>query len=448
MRKGIFSVIIMTCSVGVKAQRSDSLNLLKSSEKWTYHFQYTNVMQGHDGFQAPYSGKNSLNPNAEQAFSLTSTLYLGRKLWKGASIYFNPEVAGGKGVSSTLGVAGFPNGETFRIGDPSPTLYLARLFIRQHISLNKIHGNDTLDACSNQLGGECIPSRRLTITAGKISLADIFDNNSVSHDPRKQFMNWGLMNNGAWDYPANTRGYTEGVVLELVTPSYAIRYAETLMSVEANGETMNTDIAHSRGETLELEKDWKLKDKKGAFRLLLFHNIDHAGVYQDAITAKLNGTDTSMNVNSLNTYKGLKYGFGINGEQQLSENATAFLRFSWNDGKTASWEFAEIDQSFSAGLSIKGKKWKRPNDVFGAAFLVNDLSKDHWDFLNYGGYGFMIGDGQLPHYGSEETLETFYSCQITKSLWFSADYQYIQNPAYNRDRGPVNFWGLRAHVEF
>jgi high affinity Mn2+ porin len=440
-------LFFLLLAVTAFSQRGDSLSKVSHSDKWSYHFQYTNVMQGHGDIHAPYSGQNSLSANPEQAFSLTSSLYLGRKLWKGASVFYNPEVAGGKGMSSTLGVAGFPNGETFRIGDPSPTLYVARFFIRQHIAL-KSAKYDTLESCSNQLGGECVPSHRITITAGKISLADLFDNNAISHDPRRQFMNWALMNNGAWDYPANTRGYTEGIVVEFITPSYAVRLAETLMSTVANGEDMNLDISHSRGETLELEKDYKIKGQKGAVRLLLFHNISHAGSYETAISNKLSGIDTTMNVNSLTAWNGLKYGFGVNADQQLNENISAFFRFGWNDGHTASWEFAEIDQSLSFGIQVKGARWKRPEDFFGMAFLVNDLSKDHWDFLNYGGYGFMIGDGKLPHYGSEQIFETYYSTKLTKSLWFSADFQYVTNPAYNRERGPVPVYALRAHVEF
>jgi len=441
---GLFLVFQLTL---VTAQRGDTLNRITPAEKWCYHFQFTGIDQGHPAFNSPYTGKNSFTPAAEDALSVTSSFYLGIKLWKGASVFVNPEIAGGRGMSSTLGIAGFPNGETFRIGDPAPELYLARGFIRQHISLGGSN-TDTPDCSSTQLGGECLPSRRLTITAGKFSMADIFDNNSVSHDPRKQFMNWALMNNAAWDYPANTRGYTEGVVIEYYSKAIILRVAETLMSKEANGEVMETDITKSRGETFEAEKDYKIKNRKGAVRLLLFHNLSHAGNYRTAINNLLNRTDTTMNVNTVTTNEGNKYGFGINAEQELTDNVSAFFRYSWNDGHTATWEFTEIDRSLSTGLQIKGTKWKRPNDMLGAAFLVNGLSKDHWDFLNYGGYGFMLGDGTLPHYGSEQIFETYYSIPLAKTIWLSGDYQFVMNPGYNRERGPINVGALRVHIEF
>ncbi|HXC04329.1 MAG TPA: carbohydrate porin [Bacteroidia bacterium] len=444
----LLSCMLLVPGVFMHAQQNDTLHSGHSGEKWSYHFQFTNVDQGHPKFSAPYAGKNSLDSNSETAASVTASLYLGHKLWKGASVFINPEIAGGKGMSSTLGIAGFPNGETFRIGDPSPTLYLARGFIRQQISLNRNCANDTLGCTCTQLNGECVASRRLTITAGKISLADIFDNNSISHDPRKQFMNWALMNNAAWDYPANTRGYTEGVIVEYYSPQLILRFAETLMSKEANGEEMDLNVSRSRGETFEAEKSWKLFKRKGTARLLLFHNLSRAGSYRTAIDNLINGTDPSMNVNTLTAYNGLKYGFGINTEQQLTDNISAFCRYSWNDGHTASWEFTEIDRSFSAGLQILGKKWRRPHDVFGMAILINGLSQDHWDFLNYGGYGFMLGDGKLPHYGSEQIFETYYSIQLASSLWLSGDYQYVMNPGYNRERGPVHVGAVRVHVEF
>ncbi|MFI5148770.1 MAG: carbohydrate porin [Bacteroidia bacterium] len=442
------SILLIVPVSFLLAQGGDTLSPLHTGEKWCYHFQFTNVQQGHPKFKAPYASKNSLDSTGESASSVTASLYLGHKLWKGASAFINPEIAGGKGMSSTLGIAGFPNGETFRIGDPAPTLYLARGFIRQQISLCRTHMNDTLGCTSTQLDGECVPARRITITAGKISLADLFDNNSVSHDPRKQFMNWALMNNAAWDYPANTRGYTEGIVVEYYSPKIILRFAETLMSVQANGEVMDLNISQSRGETFEAERSWKIHKRKGTARLLLFHNLSRAGSYRTAIDNLLNGTDPSMNVNTLTSYNGLKYGFGINTEQQLTDNVSAFFRYSWNDGHTASWEFTEIDNSLSTGLQVLGKKWKRPHDVFGMAILINGISKDHWDFLNYGGYGFMLGDGKLPHYGSEQIFETYYSIRLATSLWLSGDYQYVLNPAYNRERGPIHVGAVRVHVEF
>ncbi len=442
MKKALLSAILVFIIVS-----AFSGNGKDSIEKWSYHFQFTGIMQGHPAFSAPYSGQNSLSPERENAFSVTSTLFLGRKLWKGASFYFNPEIAGGKGISSALGVAGFTNGECFRIGDPSPALYLARAFIRQNIAIGKNEKQST-DADVNQLGGEKVPSSRITITAGKFSIADVYDCNSYSHDARAQFMNWALMSNGAWDYPANTRGYTYGIILELIKPTWAVRVSETMVPKKANGSDMDVNISQARGETIELEKDFKIKEHKGAIRVLAFRNLSRAGNYEKSISLYKSGVDTSLNVNTDTIYGGQKYGLGINIEQELTKDIGIFARAGWNDGKTATWVFTEIDLSASIGLNIRGRKWKRPDDIIGIAGLMNGISNEHVDFLNFGGYGFIIGDGKLTHYGAETIGEVYYNCQINKSLWLTADYQYVQNPAYNADRGPVHVWAIRGHVEF
>ena len=448
MKKIMCTALYLAAGTAAFSQRDNNLNVVPPAEKWSYHFQFTGIMQGHPDFTAAYSGRNSLSPSAEQDFSITSTLFLGRKLWKRASIFFNPEIAGGQGLSSTLGIAGFTNGECFRIGVPSPSLYIARIFIRQHFSLSSSCSYDTATSASNQLCGEIIPQKRLTITAGKFSLSDMFDNNSCSHDPRTRFMNWALMSNGAWDYPANTRGYTWGIALEYAVPGYSVRFAETTEPLVANGAEFDWNVVKARGETLEFEKDYSLKGQKGAVRLLFYRNLSRAGNYQDAINKMTTGKDSSMNVNTLTSYGGLKYGVCINAEQSLGANLTAFMRAGYNDGQSATWAFTEIDPSVSAGMQLKGTRWKRPDDLIGFAALANGISSQHWDFLNNGGYGFLIGDGQLPHYGTENIAEVYYSAKLAQSLWFSADYQYVQNPAYNRERGPVHVWALRAHVEF
>lgn len=418
----------------------------RSASKWTYHFQQTTVWQAHPSFHSPYSGQNSLYSGSESALSLTTTLFLGRKLWKGAAIYFNPEIAGGKGISGALGIAGFPNGETFRIGDPAPSLYIARAFIRQHIPIGKSK-TEVLDDDANQIK-EMVPESRLDITAGKFAISDIFDNNRVSHDPRVDFLNWALMNNGAWDYPANTRGYTYLVTVEFIKPTWALRFAEALVGTYANGPDLNWNISKAHSETMELEKDTHIKNYSGSIRLLGYVNSTEAPYYRQLINDKLSGQDTSMDAIHGTKYGGLKYGFGLNIDQQVSPAVSVFSRIGWNDGKSATWAFTEIDQTASAGLKINGRHWKRADDYFGIAGVLNGISGDHRDFLNAGGYGFMIGDGKLPHYGHEGIIEMFYEINLWKSLFLTADYQFVNNPAYNKDRGPVNVFALRTHVEF
>jgi high affinity Mn2+ porin len=442
------AILFVFFAITSMAQDSKESN---SSEKWCLHFQSTIVMQGHPSFHSEYSGQNSLSDTAEPAMSITSTLYMGRELWKGASIYLNPEIAGGKGMSYTLGIAGFPNGQVFRVGDPAPTLYIGRFFFRQYIALpgSEYH---PAEGELNQLAGESIPASCIKITVGKISLADgelpMFDHNSYTDDAMSQFLNWALMTNGAWDYPANTRGYTPSFVVEFIKPTWAIRAGIELMPKVANGSDMDLNISKARGENIEVEKDWKKNGRKGAVRLLAYRNFSHGRSYRDAIAASIDGSDTSLNVNSVGTYGGKKYGLGINAEQELTNDCGIFFRAGWNDGKTSSYVFTEIDQTITGGISIKGIKWKRPDDVFGMAAVVNGISQDHIDFLNAGGYGFIIGDGKLTHYGNEEIIETYYSARMSKEIWATLDYQFINNPAYNIDRGPVHVFGARVHVEF
>ncbi len=431
--------VLTAASVG---QQNDAL--LKDSG-WSYHFQFTGIIQGHPSFKSPYSGQNSLQSISERAYSVTSTFYLGRKLWQGAAIYFNPEMTGGKGMSSTVGIAGFPNGETFRIGDPQPTVYTGRIFLRQHIFLDKEHYEE-ISEDQNQVK-ERVSTTRITLTIGKFSLGDFFDKNNVSHDPRSDFMNWALMNNGAYDYAANTRGYTCGFAAEYVRPGWTFRVATALEPKNSNGPDLDWHYSKTNSENLELERRYSLHGHKGAVRLLSFYNINKAPNYNDVVAAKLNGTDTSMDVIYGEKYGSKKIGFGLNADQELSKTVNAFFRAGWNDGKTAIWAFAEIDNTVSGGLRIFGQRWKRSADNIGIALLSNGISSGHRNFLANGGYGFMIGDGRLPHYGRENIAELFYELKLTNMVWGTLDYQFVDNPAYNRDRGPVHVFSARVHVE-
>ena len=417
-----------------------------SAQKWSLHYQFTSIVQAHPAFAAGYSSNNSLRNHPESAVSFTTTLFLGRKLWKGGALYFNPEVAAGKGVSSALGMGGFSNGECFRIGNPEPRLYLARLFFRQHIAL--CPETEFSEPSQNQLA-EKIPAERITLTAGKFALADIFDDNSYSHNPRNEFMNWSLMDAGAWDYAANTRGYTVGLAAEVITPRFALRLGGGLEPSTANGPTLNYNWQKAQALNLELDKFFKLGSKKrpGALRLLVFRNGNNAPVYRTVINNYNNRTDTTLNVlDPLPSYGSVKTGWVLNAEQAAGANGGFFARVSYNDGKTATWAFTEIDRSASAGYLLAGEYWHRNRDQFGIAVVANGLSADHAAFFNAGGYGFMLGDGKL-NYAPENILEAFYSLGLTDWLLVSLDYQYLQHPAYNRDRGPVNLFAARLHIE-
>lgn len=448
MKKIILALPLLPVSQAFAQTTNDSIP--KNKKGWSLHYQATTVVQSHPSFKASYSGMNSLSDTAEKGIlSLTSTFYLGKKLWEGAAVYFNPEMSGGRGFSEARGIAGFPNGETFRIENPAPALYLARLYFQQHIPLPNT-SYETIGDNINQVT-ERIPTSRITITVGKFAISDFFDDNKFSHDPRTQFLNWSLMDNGAWDYPANTRGYTRGFVAELIKPVWAFRISVVQVPTKANASVMDRKISEARGETIEFEKSHFIHKMPGTIRIMAYRNLSQAPSYEQAIDEARKKDSTSLPVFTgdyqWNKYGGIKYGFGISANQDINRNIGAFFRASWNDGKTATWAFTEIDQSISGGVNLNGNLWKRKNDNVGIAFVNNGISKEHRDFFKAGFYGFIIGDGEL-NYGTEKIAEVFYQSRIFNHVLLSADYQFVRNPGYNKDRGPVHIFGMRCHVEF
>jgi high affinity Mn2+ porin len=409
--------------------------------RFNFHFQQTVITQFKPGFSANYTGNNSLLTGKETQSSLTTTFFGGARLWKGATAFFNPEMSGGAGLSKTLGIAGFPNGETFRVGSAEPKIYIARLYFTQNFEWG--NEKDTLSDDANQLAGT-VSKRYLRFTAGKYGMADFFDGNEFSHDARSQFMNWSLMSNAAWDYPANTRGYVMGAMAELGQPDWALRFAFTMTTTSANGAIWDERIAHANTLTLEYEKRFTLNGKKGTVRVLGFSNNGKMGNYRQAIA--LNPVAPVVDTNLV--YGKHKYGFAISADQYLSKNFGVFAKASYNDGRTQTWAFTEIDQSLSLGAVLKGGEWKRNDDELGLAFVANGISDPHRDYLAAGGYGFIIGDSKL-NYSHELIAELYYKVNAyQKKLWLTPDYQFIANPGYNKDRGPVNVFSLRAHVEF
>jgi high affinity Mn2+ porin len=298
-----------------------------------------------------------------------------------------------------------------------------------------------IDADKNQLRTD-IPVRRITLAAGKFSLNDFFDNNTYSHDPRTQFLNWALMDNGAWDYAADTRGYTWGIYLEYNEAQWSVRAATAMEPKEANKLELDTNISQAHGDQIELEHRHRMGAHPGAVRLFGYRNNAHMGSYAETLSNPAFG----MDVTQTRAYR-TKYGFGLNLEQELTSDLGVFSRIGWNDGATETWAFTEIDRTVSIGASLKGARWGRPDDVVGLALIANGLSKDHADYLSAGGYGFIIGDGRL-NYAPEEILESYYSLQAFKSFAATADYQFVNHPAYNADRGPVHLIAGRLHYEF
>jgi high affinity Mn2+ porin len=433
----LFLLFIMP--ICVRAQTASDTS---KTENWTLHFQQTVVGQYHPDFTSPYSGLNSQNAKDEPTcVTITSTIFLGRRLWQGGELYFNPELSGGQGVGHTLGIAGFPNGESYRVGTTLPVIAMVRLFIRQTIDLGTKR-TDKIEDGVNQLPGY-VPDKRLVFTAGKFSVTDIFDANSYSHDPRSQFLNWSIMSAGAWDYPADTKGYTWGAVGELFYPGWSLKAGITMVPSYANGPVFDDNVTKANSVSVEYDKNFKTFKRPGVLRIIGFYTNAHMGNYAEAT----NDSQYHHDITQTRAYGRTKEGFVVNAEQEISDNAGLFARWSYNDGKNESWAFTEIDGSVTAGVSFKGTKWKRPDDVLGIAFVVNGLSKDHEAYLAAGGYGFLIGDGKI-NYGNESILETYYNIKWGKYLFLSPDYQFVLNPAYNKDRGPINLFALRAHVEF
>jgi high affinity Mn2+ porin len=412
---------------------------------WSLHFQQTLIDQWHNNLSTPYAGDYSLADRESAKLSFTSTLFIGRRLWKNAAVYFNPEVAGGSGLSSARGIAGFTNGETFRIGVADPVLYLARLYVRQVFAIGPETDEDVDDL--NQVAGPT-PRRYFALSLGKLSVADYFDQNSYSHDPRTQFMNWSLMSAGGWDYAANTRGYTVGGVLEYVTPGFSARFASTLLPTYANGPLLDYRYTKAHAETLELTKTYHLAHRQGTVRVLGFRNVAPMATYRSAV-ALGQALGQQPTLESVRRDGHTKVGFGLNAEQEITDNVGLFARVSYNDGRNETWAFTEIDHSASLGVVSTGARWHRPGDRLGLAVVANGISPEHQAYLAAGGYGFILGDGAL-NYGLEKIGELYYSFDLPRyHAAISPDYQLVINPAYNRDRsGPVHVAAVRLHVEF
>lgn len=408
-------------------------------EPWgSAHAQATMVMQMHDVFPSPYIGPHSLLPKEPSATSETSTLFLDARLWEGGELIFNPEIAGGVGFSGVNGIAGFPNGEITRIGQPSPTPYVARLYLRQTCGFGG--EREKVEDVPNQIAGYR-DIDRLTFSMGKFASTDFIDNNVYSHDPRTSFMAWSIMFNGAWDYPANTRGYTYGFTWDLNHKYWALRYGVFAEPIEANGDAFDPQFLKANGHAIEYERRWGLDEHPGALRVMTYANHANMGNYGDA-TREM---PVNPNVTLTETYR-FKYGFGATAEQEVTKDVGLFARWGWNDGHSETWAFTPIDRTLLLGSVVKGTCWRRPDDLVGLAFCCNGIGKSHREYLAAGGLDFNLGDGAL-NYGFEKILETFYVVQVHKGIFVTGDFQEVVNPAYNRDRGPVSIFTLRVHVE-
>jgi len=414
-----------------------------ASERWSLFYQATSVSQYHGAFNSPYEGPLSLKDYPEDDTSLTTTLFFGLRLSQNTQFHFDPEIAGGKGLSNVDGIANAPNGEMPRVTVATPKPYIARLFVSYDVGFGS--EKEHFETDEDQLAGER-PMNRYTITLGRFSIEDFFDNNTYSHDPRGQFLAWGVMYNGAWDYPADTHGYTWGLVQEFHTRSWSFRLGDVAEPKLANGEQFDRRLLRDRGDVLEVERRYSLGQHPGAIRLLGYINHTHSGSYGDALNLAAE-TGTTPDVNAVLRFGTRKYGTGVNLEQEISPDIGVFSRLGWNDGKTEDFAFTAIDRLASGGIQVKGAPWKRKADTAASSFTASGISRVHALFLERGGLDFLIGDGKLD-YAPEYVWESYYDAMLFGGFFATFDLQHVENPAYNRDRGPVWIEGLRLHMEF
>jgi high affinity Mn2+ porin len=407
------------------------------------------IFQTHPPFPALYSGKNSLSPNYEKATSRVLTFYTGVRVNDSLEFLADVEDAAGAGLSNSLGLAGITNLDVVRIpgeGTPLSTApYLARGMIHKVFALSK----DKIENDRNPLSLFTeLPRRRLELRFGKFTLPDFLDENSVGSDTHFQFMNWTVDANGAWDYAADTRGYTVGIVADYEDGTWGIRFVEGLMSLLPNGEALVWKLwqAHSENWQYELRRGF-LPHKPGAIRVLAYTNYANMGIYRQAIANYEAGLTPTPEIDNHPWHITRKYGFGVNAEQALTRHLTAYGRFGWNNDKTESFEFTEVGQTVSGGIGADGAWWHRKQDRTGFAAVSNAIGRYHQTYLADGGYGFLLGDGAL-NYGRENIVEWYYTLHTWRGIYVGPDLQHVNNPGYNRDRGPVFVGGFRAHVEF
>src|SRR5713101_2931991 len=403
------------------------------------------IFQTHPGFHALYSGINSLSPHYEKALSRVLTLYTGARVNDSTEFIVDIEEAGGTALSTGLGLAGNPDLDIVRNPLLSQAPYLARGMFHKvfALSADKVQNERTPLSLFNEL-----PLRRLEIRFGKFSLPDFFDQNSVGSDTRFQFTNWSVDNNGAWDYAADTRGYSVGAVADFEDRNWGFRFAEALLPKVANGIDLVWRPWQVHAENWEYElRHGVIPKTSGVVRLLAYTNYANMGIYRDANAQFNEGLVPVPEITHHAWHITRKYGFGVNLEQNLARNVTAFARWGWDDGRTESFAYTEIDSTFDEGIGVNGAQWHRKQDRAGIAFVSNGIKKDHQIYLADGGNGFLLGDGKL-NYGRENIVESYYTAHVWRGIYIVPGVQYIVNPGYNRDRGPVVVPSLRAHVEF
>ncbi len=424
------TLLLILISSPVRGQEASQPSTPANTRDWYVHFQSTLIGQGVLPFPAQYSGANSLDPNGEVKDTFSFDVMGGVRPWSGGEFDVDALSWQGYGLSNTTGLASFPSGEAYRLGETYPDAVIARAYFRQTLSLGNEHNPGAKG------GGK----RKLIFTVGHFAVTDVFDQNTYANDARMQFMNWAFVNNIAWDYPADTLGVTNGLSSELDIGSWAARAGIFQVSKVANGVRMDWDLAHAWSAAGELERQYSFSGHDGAVRLLAWKERAHMGSYQEVLS-----DPRSISANGMLQYR-TKYGFGVNAEQQIRKDLGMFMRLGWGNGRTQVWEFTDVDRTASLGFSLKGDAWDRPGDTVGLAAVVDGLTAVHRQFLANGGLGITVGDGALD-YRPERLGEAYYSWKAAKHFWLTVDYQLAVDPAYNHVRGPANIFAIRLHWE-
>ena len=416
---------------------------------WWISGQANVIYQGRLPFHSLYQGPNSFRNSAEYKTSLLGTLFTAlrpdRSIRFNTDLILDVESAGGRGLSEALGLAGFTNLDVVRNPYLSSLPYLARYEIHQTFGLS----SQTVDQAPGPMGlATAVPLRRIDFRIGKLTLPDFFDVNAIGSDSHLQFMNWTVDNNGAWDYAADTRGYTTGGLVEYDDRTWSLRYGIFAMPVVANGISLDWAFSRANGQNgeFELRRGWIAK-QSGVTRVLFYANHAHMGTYREANNAFLEGIDATPTITAHEHFGALKYGFGLNTEQDVNDHLRVYGRFGWNEGQHESFAYTEVDQTISGGADYVGTQWHRPYDKIGLAIVSNAIKSDHQEYLKLGGLGFLLGDGNLS-YGRENIVETYYNAHVRRGLFYAVDIQNIDNPGYNRVRGPAWVGSVRAHVDF
>lgn len=442
---GTALVAVLACSCAWTQEQASPQSLLphwRDGRFWVSG-QANFIYQTHPDFSARYSGSNSLSPRYEKAISRVLTLQAGLRLDRRTEVLAHVEETGGRGLSTSLGMAGASNLDALRNPSLGSTPYLARLIVHRVVALS---ARETEVERGPMSTFSQLPERRLDLRAGRFSTVDFFDQNAVGSDSHFQFMNWATAQNGAYDYAADTHGYTWGAVVEYQQKDLALRAAETLMPQVANGTDEVWNLRRAHAENFEIE--WRhglLPKKEGTIRLLSFVNHANMGVYADAV-ADGERRNVTPDITAHAWRMTSKYGFGANLEQSLAANFTAYARWGWNDGQTESFVYTEIDSTIAGGLGANGRAWHRVQDRAGLAWASNGISRAHQNYLAHGGLGFILGDGAL-NYGRENIVEFYYTAHLWRGIYLGPDVQRIDHPGYNRDRGPVVIPGFRLHTE-